>query len=479
MSTEPTPVRPAGDRPTESAPSKTVRFGGTFKLAAVIASAITVAACSVHGATPSAPSYESIAGTTTQRATSSPIAHVVFVIQENRSFNNLFMGYPGAYTSTYGYSLYHKKITLHSQGLVQGWDLEHDSYSFFDDCNAPKGKLPGTDCKMDGWNKEMAGLGAPKDFAYAYVPHDEIEPYWTIAKRYVLADHMFQSNLDGSFIAHQYAVAAFASHAVNSPATDWGCEGGKTDTLPTLTQQRTLGKNIVACFDNATLGGSADKAGLTWRFYTGSIYGDGGLWSAYQADRQIYYGSDWDADVVNPPAQFLKDVAKGELASITWVTPTYAASDHAALNTGEGPAWIASIVNAIGKSQFWDSTAIFIMWDDWGGWFDPMPPVLEDYDGLGFRVPMLIVSPYAKHGYVTHIQYETASILKYIEDNFGLPPLAAADKRANDPATDAFDYSAPPRPFKKIPGGKSASYWMHLDQTWHGHGWPTNIIGDD
>jgi phospholipase C len=83
--------------------------------------------------------------------------------------------------------------------------------------------------------------------------------------------------------------------------------------------------------------------------------------------------------------------------------------------------WVSSLVDAIGRSKFWKSTAIFIMWDDWGGWFDPVPPVYEDYDGLGFRVPLLIVSPYAKRHYVTHVQYETSSVPRYIEDNFGLP----------------------------------------------------------
>ncbi len=104
------------------------------------------------------------------------------------------------------------------------------------------------------------------------------------------------------------------------------------------------------------------------------------------------------------------------------------------------------------------------MWDDWGGWFDSVPPVYEDYDGLGFRVPLIIVSPYAKKGYVTHVQYETASVLRYIEDNFGLAPLAASDKRANDPALDAFDYHRKPRSFTKVAGAEPASYWLQLER---------------
>ena len=106
------------------------------------------------------------------------------------------------------------------------------------------------------------------------------------------------------------------------------------------------------------------------------------------------------------------------------------------------------------------------MWDDWGGWFDPVKPIYKDYDGLGFRVPLLIVSPYAKHGRVTHEQYETASVLRFMEDNFGLGQLAKSDARANDPASDpaAFDFMQKPRKFTKIAGTKPASYWMQPER---------------
>ncbi len=119
------------------------------------------------------------------------------------------------------------------------------------------------------------------------------------------------------------------------------------------------------------------------------------------------------------------------------------------------------------------------MWDDWGGWFDPVKPIYKDYDGLGFRVPLLIVSPYAKRGYVTHAQYETASVLRFIENNFGLPTLANSDRRAADPAGDAFDYYQPPRKFRKIPGAKPSSYWLQVERASQARPKPAGIIGDD
>jgi phospholipase C len=393
------------------------------------------------------------------RASSSPIKHVVFIIQENRSFNNLFMGYPGATTQNYGYDKRGRKIMLHSQGLATAWDVSHLSKSFFAACDG-QGKLPGTDCKMDGWNGERERTDPP-DAPYAYVPRSEIKPYWAMAQQYVLADRMFSSNLDASFVAHQYVVAGYASRSVDGPFSTWGCGGGKTDTIPTLTGERKRGPSIVTCFDNPTIADEADAAGVSWRFYASDVNDNGGIWSSYHADRKIFHGPDWSADVISPAPKFIKDVGKGELASITWITPdSWENSDHAGLLGSGGPKWVTSLVNAIGTSQFWDSTGIFIMWDDWGGWFDPVPPVLEDYDGLGFRVPLLIVSPYAKQGYVTHVQYETASVLRYIEDNFGLGQLARSDARANDPASDAFDYTQKPRAFRRIAGGKPASYWL-------------------
>ena len=87
------------------------------------------------------------------------------------------------------------------------------------------------------------------------------------------------------------------------------------------------------------------------------------------------------------------------------------------------------------------------MWDEWGGWYDHVPPPYEDYDGLGIRVPLLIISPYAKRDYVSHVQYETGSVLRFIEDQYGLAALSASDARANDPAGDCFDFSQQPRPF--------------------------------
>ena len=113
----------------------------------------------------------------------------------------------------------------------------------------------------------------------------------------------------------------------------------------------------------------------------------------------------------------------------------------------------------MGKSKFWDSTAIFVQWDDWGGYYDHVAPPFQDYDGNGFRVPLLVISPYAKKNYVSHQQFETASVLRFAEDLYGLPQMAAADARATSPAADCFDFTQQPRPFVPIKAPYSAEFF--------------------
>jgi phospholipase C len=392
-------------------------------------------------------------------ASSGKIQHVVIIVQENRSFNNLFYGFPGAKWRGYGYDSHGNKITLQPVGLETTWDIDHSSNSFFAACNG-KGSIPGTDCQMNGFNNENVYCGhsgqppCPNpNPPYSYVPHTETKPYFAMARQYVLADEMFASNFDASsFISHQYIISGQAESAVNYPSSAWGCPGGPSDTIATVGQQRQIPAGYeVVCWDPTTLGDELDNAHLPWAYYTSTFNGDdGGIWSAYQAIKHIYKGPDWSQDIITPQTQFFSDVSNGNLRTVSWITPTWENSDHAGSGSNTGPSWVTSLLNAVGQSKYWDSTAIFIFWDDYGGWYDPVAPAYVDYDGLGLRIPMLIISAYAKSGYVSHVHYEHGSILKFTEDQFGLPRLTASDTRANSPASDAFDFSQPPRKFVKI-----------------------------
>jgi phospholipase C len=394
------------------------------------------------------------------------ITHVVYIVQENRSFDNLFQGYPGANTVSKGENSKGKVITLKPVTLAAYYVIDHSAQAMFAACNGT-GKLPGTDCRMNGFDREEHFNGPPgvKYPEYVYVPHNESKPYFDMAHEGVLADDMFQSQLDESFVAHQYIIAAQAALSVNIPNGVWGCEGGRTDEVPTIAKDRTFGAPERACFDYQTLGDELDKAKLSWRFYASKYgsqsSGSGGTWSSYEAVKHIYNGPDWKKDVISPNWEFITDVRAGKLANFTWITPVCDDSDHVNCPSGYGPSWVSALVNAVGRSKFWNSSAIFIQWDDWGGLYDHVAPPYKGRDSLGFRVPLIVMSPYAKHDFVSHVPYETTSVLRFAEDLYGLAQLSAADKRATSPAADCFDFSQRPRPFVKIKAPLPPKFFMH------------------
>jgi len=135
---------------------------------------------------------------------------------------------------------------------------------------------------------------------------------------------------------------------------------------------------------------------------------------------------------------------------VSWVIPTGANSDHANTLSNSGPSWVASVVNAIGTSRYWNSTAVFVTWDDWGGWYDHVPPQIFNSYELGFRVPLIVISPYAKPGYVSHVPHEFGSLLRFTEEQFGLGSLGYTDARADDLA-DCFNFAQAPLPYKTVP----------------------------
>jgi phospholipase C len=415
----------------------------------LLATLFALAGCAgALNGTPQAPTQNSNATRGLSNAvTSGKITHVVYVVQEGRSFNDLFQGYPGALTTPTGEISTGETVALAPISLKARYAIDVSAEAMFIACNGT-GTLPGTDCRMNGFNKE-AFYGGPKRVEYpmyAYVPHYESKPYFDMAREWVVADHMFASQLDGDFTANQYIVAAQAGRAVNIPIVEFGCAAPPGQNwVSTLTQSRSIGPREVACFRYKTLANELDDAHLSWRFYTADK-----ATSSFAYDERVYGTRQWDTDVIQPPTRFLSDVASGKLANMTWIRPTCPDSDAVDCGGGGGPAWVASIVDAIGKSKYWDSTAIFVQWSDWGGLYDEVPPPYKDFDGLGFRIPLLVISAYAKQGYVSHVQYETASVLRFTEDIFGLRQLAAADRRATSPAADCFDFSQPPRKFVPI-----------------------------
>ena len=178
-------------------------------------------------------------------------------------------------------------------------------------------------------------------------------------------------------------------------------------------------------------------------------------------------GPEWTANVIIPQTQVLTDVLNGQVAQVSWVIPDGKSSDHALGNDGSGPSWVASIVNAIGNSPYWANTAIILTWDDWGGWYDHVPPTVVN-DGVswgsgyvyGFRVPLVVVSPYAKTAYISHVDHDFGSILKFIETTFNLMSLGYADVHADD-LSDCFNLTQPPTTFHTIAAPVGAAFFIN------------------
>ncbi|MBV8149493.1 MAG: hypothetical protein JO092_10410, partial [Candidatus Eremiobacteraeota bacterium] len=403
------------------------------------------------------------------------IKHVVVIIQENRSFENFFAGWPGADAPTSGecHNKWTGKTTTIKLNAID-WsgthtDLPHAYTSSWLDFDTQKGVL-----KMDGFCNPLINPGQPAGLKpYTYVKHSLIAPYRAIAQQYVLADHMFPSEASGSFTGHLALVAGDTSLSKDTAVAlvptqaPWGCDAPAGTTVELLTSaHRFITPGPFPCFTQIrSMADDLDAHNVSWKYYTPSIALPSGIWNPFDAIKTVRYSSDWQNNVVSPETTILTDAGSGNLPDVAWVVPSYTDSDHPPGSTF-GPSWVASVINAIGEGPDWSSTAVVIVWDDWGGFYDNVPPPQLDYRGLGIRVPCLIVSPYARAGYVSHTQYEFGSILKFIEQTFRLPPLGPTSQGYTDTRAasivDSFDFTQKPRTFYPISAPVSASYFFHL-----------------
>ncbi len=380
------------------------------------------------------------------------ITNVVIVIQTNRSFDNLFATFPGANGATIGKMPGGVTYQLKSGNLYSPKLYQNSRAAFLVDYD---------NGAMDGWSKVYVDQKACATCAYQYVNPAQIKPYWAMAQKYVLADNMFSTENSGDFSSHQDLIRGSSSIDGTQSLIDfpshgpWGCDAQQGTTTPVITNQNKYIQNGPApCMNYSTLRDLLDAKKVSWKYYAPPLYNNGlagAYWNPYDAISAVRYGPEWTNNISSPETNFFKDVSSNKLAAVSWVSPSDQNSDHAGFGKKDtGPAWVAKVVNAIGKSKYWKSTAIVVVWEDWGGWYDHVPPPQLDYAGLGMRVPMIVVSPYAKTGYVSHTQYEFGSIIRFVEDNWSLGRLNTTDTRANSMA-DVFNFSQSPRKFKLLP----------------------------
>jgi phospholipase C len=320
---------------------------------------------------------------------------------------------------------------------------------------------------------------------FMYVLPSDVQPYFALAEQYTFGDRMFQTNEGPSFPAHQFIISGTSAPtptstlfaAENPKLSPAGCIAALTNTVTMIdaTGSETNSPPEYPCFDHPTLTDFLDTAGITWRYYAPSA---GSIWTGPDAIEHICQqqtingvltctGPDWRNNVIIPQTGVLEDIANRNLAQVSWVIPDGAASDHAASNNGSGPSWVASIVNSIGNSPYWANTAIIITWDDWGGWYDHVAPKVVN-DGVswgsgyvyGFRVPLIVVSPYAKAATIDHTTHDFGSVLKFIETTFNLPSLNYADAPADD-LSSCFTMTQTPITFQTIPAPLDAAHFIN------------------
>jgi len=414
------------------------------------------------------------------------IRHVVVIFQENRTPDNLFhdpiLIQRGADLANSGVNSKGQTIPLVPIPMIAPYGLDHSHSSFVAMCNQGS-----AGCAMDGADKIPVlncheNVCPPPNAQFAYINPSDVAPYFKMAETYTFADRMFQTNQGPSFPAHQFIISGtsaptatsdlFAAEnplGVANASENTGCTAPTGETVQMIDPSGGESTLQYPCFEHATLTDLLDAKALSWRYYTPSA---GSIWTAPNAIQHLRMGPAWTQNVVLHQTQVLTDIAGGQLAAVTWVIPSGQASDHSNETDGSGPSWVASIVNAIGNSQYWSNTAIFIAWDDWGGWYDHVAPTLKNSYEYGFRVPMIVVSPYAKAGYISHVTHDFGSILKYIEGNFNLGSLGYADADADD-LSDCFDYNQAPLTFQTITAPMDAKHFLE-DKTL-----PTDPDDDD
>ena len=443
--------------------------------------------------------------------------HIVVIVQENRTPDNLFQGLctpPFGTSSSCSTTPTGKQYDIqtrnwldnssatgvtqpHSVLLANKYDLGHAHFAWVKQCDADAAG----NCKMDGASKVNCSGVCPAKPQFAYVDNSTgtVNTYLELATQYGWANNMFQTNQGPSFPAHQYIfggtsapslsadhAGTFASENVIGAGKGAGCIASSTRVVQLIdgTGTEAPSNKIFPCFEHNTIADLLQPRNITWRYYAPSA---NDIWTAPNAIQHICMangttctGTDWKANVDLNPAHVLTDIANCNLRKVTWVIPRGQNSDHAATNTGGGPAWVASIVNALGNSwaasnhkcDYWgnnsnDPTAIFVVWDDWGGWYDHRAPAkLAPPQGgyqLGFRVPLLVVSAYTPLQLVDNTRHDFGSLVRFIEQNYGITEgaLTFADARASTNLTGFFNLNQAARPFLNLHAQVGAAFFLH------------------
>jgi phospholipase C len=377
------------------------------------------------------------------------INHVIWIIQENHSFDNYFGTFPGAdgfppntclpklSGDTECVASFHMPKDAPPCDLPHTWQVAHAAYD---------------NSKMDGfvWAEGSA-------YTMGYYDDRDIPNYWAYAHHFTLCDKFFSSLNGGSLPNHMYTVAAQS--------------GGLIDNINTVKELEEVTGDPDG-FSFASMVDLFEKATVSWKYYVEAeppppdhkIGDDGWLLLWYPDPKKFSYWNPmpgFRAIRENPDRmehlvdlkEYFRDLKEGTLPDVSWIIPSFNDSEHPPapmVPVAQGMWYVTSLLNALMESPYWKDTVVFLTWDDYGGFYDHVPLPIVDAYGYGPRVPTLVISPYAKPGYISHNVYDFTSMLKFIEQRWGLSHLTARDGRADD-MRDVFNFGPKPNPPLVIP----------------------------
>jgi phospholipase C len=380
-----------------------------------------------------------------------PIHHVIVVVKENHTFDNYFGTFPGAEgTTTFKLSDGGSGQCPHAPNSTPR-DLDHDHDPGLVDWNQGA---------MNGWDRVSGSSNNGDNLAYAQYQEADIPNYWQYARTYTLADHFFSEDIGPSFPGHLAVLAAQSGWATGNPDTQilkpyWGCDQASGTQVPILQNGTCTVQQVFPCF---TIPSVPDvlPPGIDWKFYGTNFYVFPEVWTMFDAVQSIRYGPGWSNIVL--ASQFDNDIDHGTLPAVSWLVDQDFNDEHPQVGgVCQGENWTVQKINKVMQSPYWADTAILFTMDDFGGWYDHVPPPRQygcdpqhPY-GLGFRLPLIVISPYAKPGFVFKEVSEHASIPRFIEKIVGATQAlsdidpAAQDGQAND-LMNAFDFTQQPLP---------------------------------
>ncbi len=463
-------------------------------LIALVLLALLVAGCS------SGSKSSSTTTTTAAPGDLHKIKHVIVIQQENRSFDSYFGTFPGAA----GIPMKDGKPTVcvndpATSKCVAPY-VDHSDVNGGGPHNAKNETADVDGGKMDGFigqaESGRKGCTDPTDPActnsatpdvMGYHVESDIPNYWSYAQNYVLQDHMFEPVASWSLPAHLFLVSGWSAYCTqhNNPSSctnsigGLGKSGGRPPNVPPYYNGKTSDAPIYAWTDLTYL---LNKSHVSWGYYIvpgaePDCENDAAVSCApvpqLPTTPGIWNPLPWFDTVKNAHQltniqavnQFYAAAKNGTLPAVSWVVPSADVSEHPPARVSAGQSYVTSLINAVMNSPDWDSTAIFLAWDDWGGFFDHVVPPTVDENGYGLRVPAMTISPYAKRGYVDHQTLSFDAYLKFIEDVFlngqridgktdGRPdprPTVRETVPILGDLTQEFDFNQSPRPPTPLP----------------------------